>query len=1030
MNNLINRVLVAKKKLITLFAALMLATAMWAADIEGPWTYQDYRTGNGSYGSHCIAFLGLNKTKWSGNIEQWHKSDHGIGFTYYGSSEDDHQLAIFSYYSHSEKVPSYTRKKMIWDGTIKACGNRHFAASALYAWDNINDLNYSGVDFSEDFSGGYGKDHRIAEIRQRVSCEAGNFTHSFDFDNRSGADEQTKNWYLLLTHVIGCNNGYKSSNWDEWGSFKHRSLSWENYYYKYINFEQNGGSGTIPVQEIENSGKLAAINNAITRSGFVFNGWNTKADGSGTAIADQAAMTATENDKGWVTLYAQWMPVPVNYKASFDQTNRTVTIVWRIPEGSCMPGKFAVYRGNDFKDSVNIMDGTVEYSFSETNTPAKSVFPYESTLTYDVYFVPKGSKITDKQAAVHCATAVNTTRVLPVRDCKMESGNSTVAITWTSDRYPVGWGNAFEIYIKKDGETSPVLVQTVTPVYDGQNTFRWEHRSVTSHDDRKAFFTNSINGLWYVEEPIDPCTTHTYTVKSVIDKHDCATETFSRAAITEGTKFISCDASKAEYSGRIDVSWKVQPQNMTQKTYRIERRPAESKTDTVWIMLDSVKTDSENYTYTDAKVSPGVFYQYRVTVVDKCGNGTVYSNQAACLGFVRTTGIVEGSISYGESKTAVSGVQVEAKLTNGELQDAIHQFYSSSVFNNAFSIQMWVSPDSPGRQKMVDCGGWFFGMAADNSLCVIADKDTCSFSSLKLKAGAYTHLTLTRSGNTLTVYKMKTDKNGLPDVEWQQCALKGSLAGGDTMKLGGFKGYIDEFRLWTKALTENEIKRNYDRILFGNESRLETYWTFDEGLNTEFFDYSHTDVARHNHHGKYGNHAKPDLYVPSDLALKAVTDDNGHYVINGIPFVGAGSNYMIIPSLGTHRFSPANHSCFLKESNTTYTGQDFVDNSSFTVSGTVYYKDTDCPVEGCRLYVDNTICKQDTNTVCTNAEGEFTINVPIGEHLIEVRKDGHTIVAANRQSDGARMFMTIRWLISPAASQAVMWRAAKKSASD
>ena len=42
--------------------------------------------------------------------------------------------------------------------------------------------------------------------------------------------------------------------------------------------------------------------NAFTRTGYTFSGWNTLANGTGTAYADQASYPFTAS----VTLYAQW----------------------------------------------------------------------------------------------------------------------------------------------------------------------------------------------------------------------------------------------------------------------------------------------------------------------------------------------------------------------------------------------------------------------------------------------------------------------------------------------------------------------------------------------------------------------------------------------------------------------------------------------------------------------------------------------------------------------------------------------------
>ena len=50
--------------------------------------------------------------------------------------------------------------------------------------------------------------------------------------------------------------------------------------------------------------------NAYVRTGYTFSGWNTSADGKGTAYADkQSVKNLTATDKATITLYAQWKPI-------------------------------------------------------------------------------------------------------------------------------------------------------------------------------------------------------------------------------------------------------------------------------------------------------------------------------------------------------------------------------------------------------------------------------------------------------------------------------------------------------------------------------------------------------------------------------------------------------------------------------------------------------------------------------------------------------------------------------------------------
>jgi hypothetical protein len=75
---------------------------------------------------------------------------------------------------------------------------------------------------------------------------------------------------------------------------------------------------------------------------------------------------------------------------------------------------------------------------------------------------------------------------------------------------------------------------------------------------------------------------------------------------------------------------------------------------------------------------------------------------------------------------------------------------------------------------------------------------------------------------------------------------------------------------------------------------------------------------------------------------------------------------------------------------------DFTDVSSFTVKGVVYYKNTDYPVEGANFYVDGTICSKNGVACTSDQYGKFEISVPVGDHYIQIKKDGHVFVNNGR----------------------------------
>ena len=65
-------------------------------------------------------------------------------------------------------------------------------------------------------------------------------------------------------------------------------------------------SGSMEAQAIDNGVKTQLSANAFEIPGYTFTGWNTAADGSGTAYADKAEVIDLANDGESLTLYAQW----------------------------------------------------------------------------------------------------------------------------------------------------------------------------------------------------------------------------------------------------------------------------------------------------------------------------------------------------------------------------------------------------------------------------------------------------------------------------------------------------------------------------------------------------------------------------------------------------------------------------------------------------------------------------------------------------------------------------------------------------
>lgn len=74
-----------------------------------------------------------------------------------------------------------------------------------------------------------------------------------------------------------------------------------------VTFDKNGGdteASPTSISGIVSGGNVGTLPDPPTRAGYTFMGWNTAADGSGSAFDATTVVTAN------ITVYAQWIPVP------------------------------------------------------------------------------------------------------------------------------------------------------------------------------------------------------------------------------------------------------------------------------------------------------------------------------------------------------------------------------------------------------------------------------------------------------------------------------------------------------------------------------------------------------------------------------------------------------------------------------------------------------------------------------------------------------------------------------------------------
>ena len=500
------------------------------------------------------------------------------------------------------------------------------------------------------------------------------------------------------------------------------------------------------------------------------------------------------------------------------------------------------------------------------------------------------------------------------------------------------------------------------------------------------------------------------------------------------TTIKSFTASRGMYSGMVKLKWEANQLGSSTTYFTISRRPLGSTHENEWAELHTTSGVGASYTFDDVTALPGNYYEYSVipSVIIPGNNGqqTVVNGKIAKTdGFSLSAGIVSGHITYGTG-TAVGDVKVILKPNDdvaglrSVTLDGVSSGFSynttadeiQSLFAGDFTFQMYLNP-----QKS-DNGTTRYLLADINQLFdIFLDVDTLDSNrwvvgtwinkkyrgapGLYIYPNEWVHLSCVHNHDTqtTTIYLIKdgviTSANTATNqpLVWTGSALKSkNMSVGNYYQLTsafGFRGSLDEFRFFTKALSEEEILRNYNHTLVGNESNLAIYYPFDEGLENQTiaYDFSKTGGVPNGRHAKanVAVTSTPKTPSPDQLSLMAYTDSVGNYTVSGVPFSGDGVNYIITPTLGIHEFSPAYKTAYVSSNSLVHSGVDFDDVSSFPVSGHVYYEGTDYPVKGVTFTVDGNTCSRDGEIIETDDQGKFTISVPIGDHFIQAKLTGH-----------------------------------------
>ena len=735
--------------------------------------------------------------------------------------------------------------------------------------------------------------------------------------------------------------------------------------------------------------------------------------------------------------YVQPYTRPVSVSTDYNKWTKQVTVSWErskietaydgstTKDVSCRTdGKWYVIRYESGKPNDYTLVNTLNGNASSLKMTDNNI-EYDKKYTYRVIFLPDILESTYKDKLTQLPGYQRTRNDY---DLWMETGEVETKMEvkielWQDMKYTAAVRLKWSYGIELDDLTWHIDYR------DAGSNKAWQTRSeAPTVDKNQSEAMLDITGS-------SVCEPKEYRVRVSINGRVLYSNIAS-TSVPDSTYISEVVASTGTEESSVTVKWKVvSPDRQYDIWYRVLRRVIG---DSEWTLLtDDKHGTASEYTFTDTRAVAGSYYEYSVEAYGaQCEAQLTKKNEVIAPGFSQANATITGHVSYGTG-TAVQGAKVQLYNVPTEENEIVPQYFSryisgagkglqwrgdstryASVLNGGkdMTLQLWARPSSFGadRQQLlqltnaIELGiqrseGVFHLYAIDRSN---GGTTLTEFPSLTFSATDFTHITATYSGGKWRFYmatdSLRTDSMQVANSGWQAIQTAGTLTfsiGGDNRAAGSaYTGSVDEVRLWSRALPRKEIENNYCRILGGTEKGLFLYWPLDEGLSVVkyAFDVACQDGIYQLNHPEVGANVTPTTDVPKRLGLYGVTDSEGDYIIRGIPFQQGGTNYKIAPELGIHRFNPEKRSMFVSPSSLTANNIDFEDVSSFPMRGHVYYAGTNIPAEGIRFYIDGELVTANGKVKETDAEGKYTISVPIGEHYVEASLDGHTMVAGGR----------------------------------
>ena len=669
---------------------------------------------------------------------------------------------------------------------------------------------------------------------------------------------------------------------------------------------------------------------------------------------------------------------PITPSASIDKCNNTINLSWGF--NGANPDKFKIDYStasstSGFSTLTNTITGSSR-SFSHTGVTRGVTYYYRisaintCSVTSVTYAECNGISPADPTKATNITATTNTV-------------TNAISISWRDN---ANNETKYEI-VRTDDQGNTVLTQINT------------------------------NSTSYTDNSVANCRLYAYKVRVYNDCVLSGIISDSAASATLpppnlGNTFDATHkltASKGYFSNRVELSWSNN-NSVNIDYFKIYRKQLGSALDSVQIAT----SNSGSALYIDNTADARVLYRYTIIGIKNCNGSELTTNISTDNGFRNPTGQISGHIEY-NGGVAVKGVKVTVQNSANNLEGNSLNFSNNgtvTIPDNAnlepgtqMRLEFWIKPSAVNGSIINKDSAFDFrytGTQWQGEIFIGASAKQVKAVTAAFPNNQWTHVSMVYDGSYLRLFA-----NG---VIQDSIAASGSIKdNSNNLVIGSatsaFK--IDELRLTGASVSDITVLNENGRILFGNETAFKCNIHFDEAFGNYAYDVSQASNVFNANHGLMSASNvtwSSDIPTNSQLGYFGITDSLGNYSVSGIRYSGSGENFNLIPVYQTHSFTPNSRSLFIGDGSAVFGNQDFTDNSSFSFTGTLFYKGTTCPVPGAGLSIDGLPVISNGQAALTDVTGTFSISVPIGNHFVSINLFGHNMESGRYPATGVHDF--------------------------